>query len=84
LGKDQKVQFCKFLKDIKFSDGYAANLARYISEDGSRVVGKLKTHPCHIPLQRIIPAGFRGLVPKDVYEAIAELRTFLGSCAVEI
>jgi hypothetical protein len=27
LGKDQKVQFCKFLKGIKFPDGYAANLA---------------------------------------------------------
>jgi hypothetical protein len=76
LGKDQKVQFCKFLKGIKFPDGYAANLARYISEDGSRVVGKLKTHSCHILLQRIIPAGLRGLVSKDVYEAISKLGTF--------
>jgi hypothetical protein len=76
LGKDQKVQFCRFLKGIKFLDGYAANLARYISEDGSRVVGKLKTHSCHILLQRIIPAGLRGLVSKDVYEAIAELVNF--------
>jgi hypothetical protein len=39
------------------------------------VVGKLKTHSCHI-LQRIIPVGLRGLVPKDVYEAITELGTF--------
>jgi len=76
LGKDQKVEFCNFLKGIKFPDGYAANLARYISDDGSRVVGKLKTHSCHILLQRIIPAGLRGLVRKDVYEAIAELGTF--------
>jgi len=37
LGKDQKIAFCKFLKGIKFPDGYAANLARYISEDGSKV-----------------------------------------------
>jgi hypothetical protein len=76
LGKDQKVQFCKFLRDIKFPDGYAANLARYISEDGATVVGKMKTHSCHILLQRIIPAGLRGLVRKDVYEAIAELGAF--------
>jgi hypothetical protein len=76
LGKDQKVQFCRFLKGIKFLDGYVANLARYISEDGSRVDGKLKTHSCHILLQRIIPAGLRGLVSKDVYEAIAELVNF--------
>jgi hypothetical protein len=51
LGKDQKVNFCKFLKGIKFPDGFADNLARYISEDGSKVVGKLKTHSYHI-LQR--------------------------------
>jgi hypothetical protein len=59
LGKDQKVQFCKFLKRIKFPNGYAANLARYISEDGSRVVVKLKTHSCHILLQIIIPDVLR-------------------------
>ncbi|XP_066358199.1 uncharacterized protein [Miscanthus floridulus] len=76
LGKDQKIEFFKFLKGIKFPDGYAANLARYISEDGSKVQGKLKTHSCHILLQRIIPAGLRGLVRKDVYEAVAELGTF--------
>jgi len=76
LGKDQKIKFCKFLKGIKFPDGYAANLAKYISEDGSKVQGKLKTHSCHILLQRIIPAGLRGLVRKDVYEAVAELGTF--------
>ncbi|XP_066361319.1 uncharacterized protein [Miscanthus floridulus] len=76
LGKDQKTELCKFLKGIKFPDGYAANLARYISEDGSKVQGKLKTHSCHILLQRIIPAGLRGLVRKDVYEAVAELGTF--------
>jgi hypothetical protein len=75
LGEDQKVQYCKFLKGIKFTDGYAANLARY-SEDGSRMVGKLKTHSCHILFQRIIPVGLRGLVLKDVYEEIAELGTF--------
>jgi hypothetical protein len=40
------------------------------------VVGKLKTHSCHILLPRTIPAGLSGLVPKDVYEAIAELGTF--------
>jgi hypothetical protein len=62
LRKQQRVEICKFLKGIKFPDGYAANLARYISEDGARVVGKLKTHSCHILLQRIIPGGLRGLV----------------------
>ena len=58
-----------------FPDGYAANLAKSISADGTKVVGKLKTHTCHV-LQRIIPAGLRGFVPKDVYEAISEVGNF--------
>ena len=72
----QRITFCKFLKGIKFPDGYAANLARYISADGSKVQGRLKTHSCHILLQRIIPVGLRGLVATDIYEAVAELGNF--------
>jgi hypothetical protein len=48
------------------------------------VQGTLKTHTCHILLQRILLAGLRGLVRKDIYEAIAELGTFSGNYAVEI
>ena len=71
-----RAEFCKFLKGVKFLDGYATNLAKSISADGTKVVGKLKTHTCHVLLQRIIPIGLRGFVPKDVYEAILELGKF--------
>ena len=71
--KKHRAEFCKFLKGVKFLDGYAANLAKSISADGS----KLKMHTCHVLLPRIIPAGLRGFVPKDVYEAILELGNFL-------
>ena len=43
------------------------------------VLGKvtgLNTHDCHILLQRVLPAWLRGLVPKPMYEAIAELGRF--------
>jgi len=76
LNKESRIRFCKFLKDVKFPQGYAANLGRYISADGTKVQGRLKTHSCHVLLQRIIPAALRGLVGKDVYEAVAELGTF--------
>ena len=36
----------------------------------------LKTHDCHVMLQRILPVGLCGLVRKDVYEVIAELGRF--------
>ena len=75
LNKKNKIGFCNFLKSIKFPHGYAANLSKCISGDGSKVQG-LKTHDCHVLLQRIIPAGLRGFVEKEVYETIAELGKF--------
>jgi hypothetical protein len=56
LEKEEKVAFCGFLKSILFPYGYASNLARCISADGSKVQG-LKTHDCHVLLQRILPVG---------------------------
>jgi hypothetical protein len=77
MTEKHRVEFCNFLKGVKFPDGYAASLAKSISADGTKIVGKLKTHTCHVLLQRIIPTGLRGYVPKDVYEAVSELGNFV-------
>ena len=50
LMEKRRAEFCKFLKGVKFTDGYGANLAKSISADGTKVVGKLKTHTCHVLL----------------------------------
>jgi hypothetical protein len=50
MKKKYRAEFYKFLKGVKFPDGYAANLAKSISVDGTKVVGKLKTHTCHVLL----------------------------------
>ena len=50
MKEKHKAEFYKFLKGVKFLDGYAANLAKSISADGTKVVGKLKMHTCHILL----------------------------------
>ena len=44
----------------------------------------LETHDYHILLQRILLAGLRGLVCKDVYEVIAELGRFLDNFAKKL
>ena len=66
----KKKGFCAFIKSIKFPDGYAANISRCV-KDG-KMLG-LKTHDCHVLLQRLIPAGIRGYLHKDVIEALFEL-----------
>jgi len=72
MDKEERAAFCGFLRSIRFPYGYASILTRCISADGSKVQG-LKTLDCHIMLQRILPVGLRGLVHKDIYEAVAEL-----------
>ena len=72
----QRITFCKYLRGVKFPDGFAANLGSYITADGSKVQGRMKTHSCLVLLKRIIPAGLRGLVRPDLYEAVPKLGNF--------
>ena len=75
MTKEEKIAFCEFIRAVRFPDGYAANLAKCVSPDGCKLQG-LKTHDCHILLQRILPAGLRGIMDKEIYEAVAELGNF--------
>jgi hypothetical protein len=75
LDKNEKVAFYDFLRSIKFLDGYASNLASCITADGCNLQG-LKTHDCHIILQRILPAALQGIMHKEIYVAITELGHF--------
>jgi hypothetical protein len=72
--KTKKI-FCEFLRELKFPDGFVSNISRCLNAEGTKIQG-LKTHDCHILLQRNLPAAMRGLLNNDIYEAIAELRKF--------
>ena len=75
LSTKQKEAFCKFLQELKFPDGFASNISRCVNADGTKIQG-LKTHDCHVLLQRIFPAAMRGFLDNDIYVAIAELGKF--------
>jgi hypothetical protein len=60
---------------VNFPDGFASNISRCLNADGTKVQG-MKTHVCHILLQRILKAAMRGFLDKDICEAIVELGTF--------
>ena len=69
------VCFCQFIKSVKFSNGFAANLSKNVNEDDSKISG-LKSHDCHVLLQRLLPAGIRSLLKKEIRETIIELCNF--------
>ena len=60
---------------MKFASGFASNIGNCISEEGNKLQG-LKTHDCHILLQRLLAIGVKGLVLKNIYNAFAELGKF--------
>ncbi|KAK1617227.1 hypothetical protein QYE76_022744 [Lolium multiflorum] len=75
MSKQEKIAFCEFIKAVRFPDGYASNISKCVASDKCKLQG-LKTHDCHILLQRILPAGLRGTIHEDIYEAVAELGNF--------
>ncbi|XP_071683555.1 uncharacterized protein [Lolium perenne] len=75
MSKQEKIAFCEFIKAVRFPDGYVSNISKCVAADKCKLQG-LKTHDCHILLQRILPAGLRGTIHEDIYEAVAELGNF--------
>ncbi|KAL0540132.1 hypothetical protein IC582_024362 [Cucumis melo] len=71
----ERVEFCKFLKSVKFSDGFVSNILRCVHERKEKISG-LKTHDCHVLLHRLLPIGIRAFLLKNVYTAITELCNF--------
>ena len=72
---DERKQFCKFFRSVKFSDGYAANLSRNISIGDGRISG-LKSHDYHVLLQKLLPIVIRPYLNKDLCTTLAELFSF--------
>jgi hypothetical protein len=48
---------------------------RCVDTEAGKLHG-MKTHDCHTLLQRILAAGLKGIAPKEMYNAIADLGRF--------
>ncbi|XP_030505429.2 uncharacterized protein LOC115720419 [Cannabis sativa] len=65
-------------KNVKFSDGFCSNLKKKVNNDLSNILG-LKSHDCHVIIQRLLAVGVRKFLPKDISTTIAELCNFFRS-----
>ncbi|KAA0052813.1 uncharacterized protein E6C27_scaffold773G00040 [Cucumis melo var. makuwa] len=54
LTSNKRVEICKFLKSVKFFNGFVSNISRCAHEREGKVSG-LKTHNCHVLLHRLLP-----------------------------
>ncbi|KAK4389777.1 hypothetical protein Sango_2314700 [Sesamum angolense] len=72
LTKDHKRKVCEWVKCLRFPNGYASNLSRYVDMRELRLYG-MKSHECHIFMQKLIPVAFREMVPEHVWSALTEV-----------
>ncbi|KAL2512828.1 Uncharacterized protein Adt_18428 [Abeliophyllum distichum] len=70
-----RQKFCNFIRKVKFPDGFASNLRKNVAPNESRIIG-LKSHDCHILMQRLLPVGCRAFLNKTISSTITELCTF--------
>ena len=66
---------CEWVKNLRYPDGYASNLARCVDMQKLKLFG-MKSHDCHVFMQRLLPIAFRELLPQNVWKALTELSMF--------
>ena len=71
----KKIAFCKLLLSTKLPDGYASNITRFVNSKDWRIQG-LKSHDCHVIVQRLLPLALRGSLRKDVSKSLIQLCMF--------
>ena len=84
LARDERREVLEWIQTLMFPDGYAANLKRGVNLSTMRVLG-MKSHDYHVWMERLLPVMVRGYVPKNVWQALAELSFFFRQlCAKEV
>ncbi|CAM8909852.1 unnamed protein product [Rhodiola kirilowii] len=80
----ERVEIFEFLKDAKYPFGYAGSLKNKINVEYKKFNG-LKTHDCHVMLQRLLPVFIRPYLPHYVIDPLISLsRWFQKLCCKEL
>ncbi|GLU06584.1 hypothetical protein SLE2022_236060 [Rubroshorea leprosula] len=75
LNKEQEKLVCQWLKNLRFSNGFASNISRCVNMQEVKVSG-MKSRNYHVFMQSLLPITFRDFLPKQVWEALIEISEF--------
>ncbi|KAG8362941.1 hypothetical protein BUALT_BualtUnG0021300 [Buddleja alternifolia] len=75
LTKEEQLMVLKWIKNLRLPDGYASNLARCVNLDDCSLHG-MKSHDCHVFMERLLPLALRDLLLEPVWNALTELSQF--------
>ncbi|GJZ26862.1 hypothetical protein Tco_0571115 [Tanacetum coccineum] len=59
-----RKKFCQFIKGVKLPDGFGSYFKHKSPILDTNITG-LKSHDCHIMMQRLLPYDFRQYLPRD-------------------
>jgi len=75
LEKNAQLLVYKWLKSLRFPDGYASNISRLVNVEDCRLYG-MKSHDCHVFMQTLILLAFHDLLPKGIWDALTKISHF--------
>jgi hypothetical protein len=75
LKPTERNEILKWLKKLKFSDHYAANITRAVNIGIGKLNG-LKSHDYHIIMERLLPVMLHGYFDTDLWKMFVELSYF--------
>ena len=79
IHRDDKIKILNWFQELKFPDGYAANIRRGVNLLQKKVFG-MKSHDFHIFMECVLPVAFRGFLPKNIWVCLAERLEFSKLC----
>ena len=80
---EQKTNVLEWLSNLKVLDEYCANLSRCDNVKDSKISG-MKTHDCHVFLERLLPPTVYDILPKQVFDPLIELSIFFKELYVKM
>jgi hypothetical protein len=84
LSKNDKKEFCGFLKNVKVPSGYSTNVSRLISLPKLKIAPGVKSHDYHVLLTQMIAVGIRNILPVNVREAIMNFCFFFNAISQKV
>nr|GMC46880.1 uncharacterized protein LOC109179592 [Ipomoea batatas] len=75
LDKPARETLCEWVRNLKFPYGYASNMSRCVDMKKLKLFG-MKSHDCHVFMQRLITIAFCELLPLNVWKVLTELSLF--------
>lgn len=75
LTNEGRKRLCEWVVNVQVSDGYSTNLSRCVNVLKHKILC-MKTHDCHVFLERLLPLIVREVLSKQVCDALIEVNTF--------